>query len=102
VNAFVVSGLVKRRAELAGDIEKAHEALHRRAAHGERYCGASYSRRGRLIGTTSGSAALRVMRSCVAAQLRLQPDKGVVRSQRGPGRYMLWEITRQEAFNDLK
>jgi hypothetical protein len=27
MNAFVVSGLVKRRAELAGDIEKAHESL---------------------------------------------------------------------------
>jgi hypothetical protein len=25
VNAFVVSGLVKRRAQLAGDIQKAHE-----------------------------------------------------------------------------
>ena len=29
MSAFVVSGLVKRRAELAGDIEKAHEALRR-------------------------------------------------------------------------
>jgi hypothetical protein len=29
MNAFVVSGLVKRRAELAGDIEKAHESLRR-------------------------------------------------------------------------
>jgi hypothetical protein len=27
MNAFVVSGLVKRRAQLAGDIEKAHEML---------------------------------------------------------------------------
>ena len=27
MNAFVVSGLIKRRAQLAGDIEKAHEAL---------------------------------------------------------------------------
>jgi hypothetical protein len=27
MNAFVLSGLVKRRAELAGDIEKAHESL---------------------------------------------------------------------------
>jgi hypothetical protein len=27
VNAFVVSGLVKRRAELAGEIERTHEAL---------------------------------------------------------------------------
>jgi hypothetical protein len=32
VNAFVVSGLVKRRAELAGDIEKAHESLRRMVA----------------------------------------------------------------------
>jgi len=29
MNAFVVSGLIKRRAQLAGDIEKAHEALRR-------------------------------------------------------------------------
>ena len=27
MNAFVVSGLVKRRAQLAGDVKKAHEAL---------------------------------------------------------------------------
>jgi hypothetical protein len=31
MNAFVVSGLIKRRAQLAGDIEKAHEALRRMA-----------------------------------------------------------------------
>ena len=29
MNEFVLSGLVKRRAQLAGDIEKAHEALRR-------------------------------------------------------------------------
>ena len=29
MNAFVLSGLVKRRAELAGDIEAAHESLRR-------------------------------------------------------------------------
>jgi hypothetical protein len=29
MNSFVVPGLIKRRAELAGDIEKAHEALRR-------------------------------------------------------------------------
>ena len=29
MNAFVVSGLIKRRAELAGEIERAHEALHK-------------------------------------------------------------------------
>jgi hypothetical protein len=29
MNAFVVSGLVKRRAELAGEIERTHEALHK-------------------------------------------------------------------------
>ena len=29
MNAMVISGLVKRRAELAGDIEKAHESLRR-------------------------------------------------------------------------
>jgi hypothetical protein len=29
MNAFVLSGLVKRRAELAGDIELTHEALRK-------------------------------------------------------------------------
>ncbi len=29
MNAFVVSGLIKRRAQLAGDIEQAHESLRR-------------------------------------------------------------------------
>lgn len=29
MNAFVIPGLIKRRAELAGDIETAHEALRR-------------------------------------------------------------------------
>jgi hypothetical protein len=32
MNAFVVSGLIKRRAELAGDIEKAHESIRRMIA----------------------------------------------------------------------
>jgi len=29
MNAFVVSGLIRRGAELAGAIERAHEALHK-------------------------------------------------------------------------
>jgi hypothetical protein len=29
MNAFVVSGLIKRRAELAGEIERTHEALRK-------------------------------------------------------------------------
>jgi hypothetical protein len=29
MNAFVVSGLVKRRAELAGEIERSHESLRK-------------------------------------------------------------------------
>jgi hypothetical protein len=29
MNEFVLSGLVKRRAELAGDIERTHEALRK-------------------------------------------------------------------------
>jgi|GraSoiStandDraft_12_1057312.scaffolds.fasta_scaffold572966_2 hypothetical protein len=36
MNAFVVSGLIKRRAELAGDIEKAHEALRKMVLGDER------------------------------------------------------------------
>ena len=29
MNSFVINGLVKRRAELAGDIEKTHETLQK-------------------------------------------------------------------------
>jgi hypothetical protein len=30
----------------------------------------------------------------VGVALRLQKDKGAVRSEQGPGQYMLWELTR--------
>ena len=36
MNAFVVSGLVKRRSELAGEIERSHEALRKMLSDLER------------------------------------------------------------------
>jgi hypothetical protein len=35
MNAYVVSGLIKRRAELAGDIGKARKSLRRNTREGE-------------------------------------------------------------------
>ena len=144
MNAFVVSGLVKRRAELAGDIEKAHESLRRMVLDLENLDATilqfepgfkvetiqpkafrppkDWANRGemtRLVLSILRQASepltardiafqllteralnrqdqrlLRVMRSRVACALRLQRDKGVVRSEQGPGQYMLWQIIR--------
>jgi hypothetical protein len=40
----------------------------------------------------SDQRLLRVMTKRVGVALRLQQEKGVVRSDQGPGQYMLWEI----------
>lgn len=144
MNAFVVSGLVKRRAELAGDIEKAHESLHLMvrdlanldatiqqfepgfkvetirpksfrpprdwASRGEmtrivlsilRLASEPLTARDIAFQLLTERALnrddqklMRVMRSRVACALRIQRDKGVVRSEQGPGQYMVWEIAR--------
>lgn len=144
VNAFVVSGLVKRRAQLAGDIEKAHEALRRMVLDLENLDATilqfepdfrleaikpkafrppkDWSNRGEMTRIclsilrlaaeplTSRDVALqllteralnredqrllRLMTKRVGVALRLQRDKGIVRSDQGPGQYMLWELAR--------
>jgi hypothetical protein len=144
MNAFVVSGLVKRRAELAGDIEKAHEALRKMVLDLENLDATilqfepdfrvetikpkafrppkDWSNRGEMTRiclsilrqaaeplTTRDIALqllteralnredqrlLRLMTKRVGVALRLQRDKNVVRSDQGPGQYMLWEIAR--------
>jgi hypothetical protein len=43
---------------------------------------------------TSDMKLMRLMRSRCAVALRLQRDKGVVRSIEGPGQYNLWELVR--------
>jgi hypothetical protein len=144
MNAFVVSGLVKRRAELAGDIEKAHEALRRMVQDLENLDATilqfepdfkvetikpkafrppkDWSNRGQMTRIvlsilrqaseplTSRDVALqmlteralnrddlrllRLMTKRVGVALRLQRDNGVVRSEQGPGQYMIWEINK--------
>lgn len=144
MNAFVVSGLVKRRAQLAGDIEKAHEALRRMVLDLENLDATilqfepdfrleaikpkafrppkDWSNRGEMTRIclsilrmaaeplTARDVALqllteralnredqrllRLMTKRVGVALRLQKEKGVVRSEQGPGQYMLWELSR--------
>jgi hypothetical protein len=142
VNAFVVSGLVKRRAQIAGDIEQAHESLRRMVLDLENLDATilqfepnfrlkaikpkafrppkDWSNRGEMTRiclsilrqaaeplTTRDIALqllteralnredvklLRLMTKRVACALRLQKEKNVVRSDQGPGQYMLWEL----------
>jgi hypothetical protein len=141
---LVLAGLVKRRAQLAGDIEAAHEALRRMVLDLENLDATilqfdpsyrvesirpkafrppkDWANRGEMTRIclsilrqaseplTSRDIAyqllteralnrddqrlLRVMRSRVACALRLQRDKGVVKSAQGPGQYIIWEIAR--------
>jgi len=144
MNAFVVSGLVKRRAQLAGDIEKAHESLRRMVLDLENLDATilqfdptyqvetikpkafrppkDWANRGEMTRIvlsilrqaseplTSRDIALqllveraldkndqrllRLMTKRVGVALRGQKDKGVVRSEQGPGQYMIWEIAK--------
>ena len=142
MNEFVVSGLVKRRAELTGEIEATHERLRQMVADLEALDATirqfdpdyqveairpkafrppkDWSNRGemtRIILSVLRQAAeplttrdvalqllieraldksdvrlLRLMTKRVGVALRDQRDKGVVRSEQGPGQYQLWEI----------
>jgi hypothetical protein len=141
---LVLAGLIKRRAQLAGDIEAAHVALRGMVQDLENLDATilqfdpgyrvesirpkafrppkDWANRGEMTRIclsvlrqaseplTSRDIAyqllteralnrddqrlLRVMRSRVATALRLQRDKGVVRSTEGPGQYLVWEIAR--------
>src|ERR1700732_2473117 len=142
MNEFVLNGLVKRRAELAGDIERTHEALRKMVLDLESLDATivqfdpdfqvetikpkafrppkDWSNRGQMSRiclsilrqaseplTTRDIALqllteralnredkklLRLMTKRVGVSLRLQRDNKVVRSEQGPGQYMLWEI----------
>ncbi|MEJ2377429.1 MAG: hypothetical protein P8Y53_15485 [Pseudolabrys sp.] len=144
MNVFVMNGLVKRRAELAGDIEKVHEALRRMVQDLENLDATilqfdpgfqveairpkafrppkDSSNRGEMTRiclsvlrqaaeplTTRDIALqlfveraldkddqrlLRIMTKRVGVALRLQRENGVVRSEQGPGQYMLWAISK--------
>ena len=144
MNAFVVSGLVKRRAQLAGDIEKAHEALRQMVLDLENLDATilqfepdfkletikpkafrppkDWSNRGQMTRiclsilrqatepltcrdvalqllteralNREDQKLLRLMTKRVGVALRGQKEKGVVRSDQGPGQYMLWGLVR--------
>jgi hypothetical protein len=144
MNSFVIAGLVKRRAELAGDIEKAHEALRAMVLDLENLDATilqfdpdfkvetikpkafrppkDWSNRGQMTRIclsilrqateplTARDVALqllteralnredqkllRLMTKRVGVALRGQREKGVAKSDQGPGQYMLWEIAR--------
>jgi hypothetical protein len=147
MNVFVLNGLVKRRAELAGDIEAAHDALRKMIVDLENIDATimqfdpnfqvesikpkafrppkDWANRGemtRLCLSILRLAAepltardialqllteralnredqrlLRLMTKRVGVALRLQRDKEIVRSNQGPGQYILWEINRGSA-----
>jgi hypothetical protein len=144
MNEFVLNGLVKRRAQLAGDIENTHEALRKMVLDLESLDATivqfdpdfqvetikpkafrppkDWSNRGQMSRiclsilrqaveplTTRDIALqllieraldksdlrlLRLMTKRVGVALRIQRDNGHVRSDQGPGQYMLWEIAK--------
>ena len=144
MDTFVISGLVKKRAMLAGDIENAQTTLQQMIRDLEnldatiRLFDADYqveaikpktfrppedwAKRGqmtRIILDVLRQAAeplttrdiafqlmaeraldtgdvklLRLMTKRCGVALRLQRDKGIVRSAQGPGQYHTWEIAR--------
>ena len=141
---YVINGLVKRRADLAGEIERTHERLRVLVADLDNLDAtilqfkpdyqvesikakafrppADWAKRGDMTRiilsllrqsseplTTRDIALqmlveraldkndrklLRLMSKRVAVALRTQREYGAVRSQQGPGQYMLWEISR--------
>ena len=144
MNSFVIAGLVKRRAELAGDIENTHTKLRQLVIDLENLDSTihqfvpdyqvetirpkafrppkDWANRGemtRIILSILRQAAeplttrdialellvsraldksdtrlLRLMTKRVGVALRGQRDRGVTKSEQGPGQYMLWEIER--------
>jgi hypothetical protein len=144
-DTFVIAGLIKRRAQLAGDIEKVHEGLRKLIIDLENLDATivqfdpeyrvemirakafrppkDWSNRGEMTRiclsilrqaaeplTTRDIALqllteralnredqklLRLMTKRVGVAMRLQREKGAVRSDQGPGQYVLWEIDRE-------
>ena len=141
---YVLTGLVKRRAELTGEIEAIHERLRKLLADLESIDATilqfdpkhrvetirprairppkDWSNRGqmsRIVLSILRQAAepmttrdialellvsraldredqklLRLMTKRVGVALRIQRDNGVVRSEQGPGQFVLWEVAR--------
>lgn len=141
---YVLEGLVKRRAQLAGDIERAHEALRKMVVDLEVLDAAilqfdpafpvesikpkgfrppsDWAHRGemsRLVLNIIRQAAepmtardiaiemlisraldksdqrlLKIMAKRVGVALRIQRERGLVRSLPGPGQFVLWEVAR--------
>jgi hypothetical protein len=144
MDTFVISGLVRKRADLAGEIERTQTALQNMIRDLEnldatiRLFDADYqveaikpktfrppedwSHRGEMtrivldvlrqaaeplttrdvaVGLMKARALdtanikfVRLMTKRCGVALRLQRDKGVVKSEQGPGQYLVWEIAR--------
>jgi hypothetical protein len=144
MDTFVISGLVRKRADLAGEIERAQSDLQRmirdlesldatiRLFDGDYQVEAikpktfrppdDWAKRGQMTRIildvlrqateplttrdiafqlmqeraldTGDVKMLRLMTKRCGVALRLQRDKGAVRSEQGPGQYMVWEIAR--------
>jgi len=141
-NQYVIAGLVRKRADLAGEIESTHERLRQMVQELEHLDATlllfdpdyqvegikpkafrppkDLANRGQMSRivlsilrqateplTTrdialqllieraldkSDQRLLRTMTKRVGVALRIQRDKGLTRSEQGPGQYMLWEI----------
>ena len=141
---YVLNGLVKRRAEVTGEIEATHERLKKLLADLESLDATilqfdpshrveairpramrppkDWSHRGemsRVVLSILRQAAeplttrdialellvaramdkrdqklLKLMTKRVAVALRIQRDNGVVRSEQGPGQFVLWEVAK--------
>lgn len=141
---YVITGLVKRRAELAGEIERTHQHLRKIVADIEALDATilqfdptyqveaikprafrppkDWAKRGEMTRIalsilrqaseplttrdialqllveraldSSDIRLLRLMTKRVGLALRYQRDKGIVKSEQGPGQYQVWEIAR--------
>jgi hypothetical protein len=93
MNAFVVSGLVKRRAQLAGDIDRCQMT---------RICLSILRQATERALNREDQKLLRLMTKRVGVALRLQREKGVVKADQGPGQYILWKKMTEKQCNVIE
>ncbi|MDP6705427.1 MAG: hypothetical protein QF893_03700 [Alphaproteobacteria bacterium] len=142
---YVVAGLIRKRASLAGEIEQTHERLHQTVQELEHLDATlrmfdpdypletikpkelrpppDWAKRDALSRAVLGmlrqatepmttrdvalellvsraldqsdKRLLRLMSKRVGVALRIQRDRGVLRSEQGPGQYLLWKVAHQ-------
>lgn len=118
---YVLTGLVKRRAELAGEIEAVHEKLRGLLAALEHIDATivqfdpghvvegirpkafrpprDWTKHGQMcrIVLSILRQATELMTKRVGVALHGQRENGTVRSQPGPGMMLLWDVTKSKA-----